>query len=120
MRVFNWSQATSFDVVCRRASARRHFNAVRQFQATLRRAHLRQILAQYPPGREPYQYELARQLGVSQPTICRDLQFLRRPPPPPTIPLLPWPAGLDTGPVVIYDAAQKSEAWPAPEPGQGG
>jgi hypothetical protein len=57
---------------------------------------------------------IARRLVEPVLQFCRDLKFLRRPPPSPTIPFSSWLAGLDTGPVVVYDAEKKSEAWPVP------
>jgi hypothetical protein len=115
MRVYNWSARVDDVSAYKRVSGRNHYNAVRKHQATLRRAHLLEILLQYSLGREPYQRGLACQLGVSQVTISRDLRVIRRPPPAPTTPLPPLPTA---GGVVVYNADKKSEAWPVTEPQQ--
>jgi hypothetical protein len=73
-----WHQPTDFETVKRRAAGRGRWNRLRQLRADLRRAQLAHLMAQVPPEVRIPQAELARQLGVSTATICRDLQRLTR------------------------------------------
>jgi DNA-binding NarL/FixJ family response regulator len=67
-----WSQPTSWAEVKRRAVGRYKYNAVRQVRAALRRRNVLQLL-----GERGWTYgsqaAIARQLGVSEATISRDL-----------------------------------------------
>jgi DNA-binding NarL/FixJ family response regulator len=61
------------DEMARRASGRKHVNAVRQCRATLRRLAVARLLLQgYARG------TIAAKLGVHASTISRDLQRLMR------------------------------------------
>lgn len=65
----------------RRAGGRRRYNSHRREMASLRRAKVAQLLREFGVGRG-VQAAIARRLGVSQATICRDVQALIRPPNP--------------------------------------
>lgn len=68
----NWSDRESFDAVCRRASGRRHYNAMRKFQATYRRIQVTNLLSKW--GFEyGVQARIAQELNVSEATISRDI-----------------------------------------------
>ena len=75
MRKTAWSARTSWDTVCKRAAGRRHYNSVRALRATMRR---RQVLTLLAAGGWTYgsQAQIARQLGVSEATISRDLAVM--------------------------------------------
>ena len=64
-----WSEPTSHEDMVRRAGGRRHYNAVRQFNAVRRRAQLLDVLERCDWS----QARAARLLGVSPATISRDL-----------------------------------------------
>ena len=73
----NWSDSTTFDEVCRRASGRRHYNSVRQFRALMRRREVLELMANLgDPLAWGSRARIARQLGVSRSTICRDFQYI--------------------------------------------
>jgi hypothetical protein len=85
----NWSALVSADEAARRAAGRRHYNAWRRAIALIRRTELAWLLhvqgglartkKGWPDrrlGALGNQAALARQLGVSRSTICRDLQKL--------------------------------------------
>ena len=75
----NWSNPISWQTVYRRASGRRHYNALRQFQAVIRRHTLLELLASGRYGRlgdHGVQTRLATVLGVHRATVCRDIQAL--------------------------------------------
>ncbi len=70
----NWSAATGTQEACKRAGGRRHFNAVRQFRALHRRMKIVESLrVQGSFAERGVQARLARQLGVSEATISRDI-----------------------------------------------
>src|SRR5262249_4017841 len=71
----NWSKPTAWSDVCRRASGRRRFNAQRQRDARKRRDEVARLLAEWGTGRGG-QARIARELKVSEATICRDLWAL--------------------------------------------
>jgi hypothetical protein len=74
-----WSQRIDTGAAYRRASGRRHYNAVRRFIQALRRAELAERLAcKDALFRRGLQTELARELGVSRATVCRDMAYLLR------------------------------------------
>ena len=74
-----WSELTSRDEVCRRAAGRRHYNSVRRFQAAIRRREVARLLCvQGGLTERGTQANLARQLGVSRSTVCRDIAWLLR------------------------------------------
>ncbi|HTU88475.1 MAG TPA: HTH domain-containing protein [Gemmataceae bacterium] len=65
--------------IYRRAGARRHYNLVRHLKQTLRRKEVMRLLScQGALFRRGIQTELARELGVSRSTICRDIAYLLR------------------------------------------
>lgn len=74
----NWSAKTDFDVVCKRAAGRRHYNAKRRAEA--RKRYLQVVEAVIPSGgrKRGTQAQLARVLGVHRSTICRDVAKWRR------------------------------------------
>jgi hypothetical protein len=84
-----WSEPVTAGEAARRAGGRRHYNAWRKTLAALRRSELVQLLiAQGGLARRKDGWPdcrigalgngaaLARQLGVSRSTVCRDLQKL--------------------------------------------
>jgi hypothetical protein len=74
-----WSQTMDTGAAYRRAGGRRHYNAVRRFRREWRRAEVVRLLScKGALFRRGLQTELARELGVSRSTICRDLAYLLR------------------------------------------
>ena len=74
-----WSQTIDTSAAYRRASGRRHYNAVRSFQRERRRAEVARLLTcKGALFRRGLQTELAHELNVSRSTICRDLAYLLR------------------------------------------
>ncbi len=74
-----WSDKTDWETVCRRASWRRHYNSVRWFRAHYRRSEVARLLnVQGSLFDRGTQARLARLLGVSRSTICRDVAYLLR------------------------------------------
>ena len=74
-----WSASTDWETVCRRASWRRYYNSVRRVRALYRRNEVARLLtAQGALFDHGTQARLARQLGVSRSTICRDVAALLR------------------------------------------
>lgn len=71
------SEAQSWDEVCRRASARRHFNSVRKLRAEIRRFEIADYVRRHglPYGAQKLP---AVQFKVSRATICKDLREIRR------------------------------------------
>jgi hypothetical protein len=68
-----WSAPTSWDEVVRRAAGRRKYHALRRFQRALRRQQVAELLTRY--GLRPgVRARIARELGVSQATISRDVK----------------------------------------------
>jgi hypothetical protein len=72
VRKVAWSAPTSWDEVCKRAAGRAKYNAVRRFQAELRRGEVLQLLHAWG-WRHGVQARIARALRVSESTISRDL-----------------------------------------------
>ena len=76
----DWSRNTRWDEVCRRASGRRRYNAVRRLHAELRRNAI--IKRAWELGtwlrERGFQAALARQFGVNRSTISRDVKQLER------------------------------------------
>jgi hypothetical protein len=72
-----WSVQTHPDVVRRRAAGRRHYHAMMRLRQLERRLKVSKLLIQFPPvhGRQAH---IARLLGVSEPTISRDVHHLRQ------------------------------------------
>lgn len=77
-RTTSWSHPTDWDTVCRRASGRRSYNAIRQIQALVRRRRLVDLLVSQRAMLTAHgvQAKLARTLGVHRSTICRDIAAL--------------------------------------------
>jgi hypothetical protein len=59
----------------RRAAGRRHYNTVRRFRAAWRRCEVARMVLESGIGRG-YQARIARELGVSRATVCRDVAWL--------------------------------------------
>src|SRR5262245_62167360 len=79
----SWSDLTGWDEVCQRAAGRRHYNSVRRFRAIIRRSKVARLLhVQGGLTERGTQANLARQLGVSRSTVCRDIAWLLRQAPP--------------------------------------
>jgi len=73
-----WSNPTSNDEVARRAGGRKHYNAWRRNMAIYRRAKVSRLLSRYPLWERGTVKAIARELGVSPSTICRDIKELLR------------------------------------------
>ncbi len=67
-----WRAMTAWGEVCRRASGRRAYNALRRDRAMLRRRKVVLLLRHYGRG-HGVQARIARELGVSEATISRDI-----------------------------------------------
>jgi hypothetical protein len=76
MRNGAWSESTSDEEMQRRAGGRRLYNGVRQCRAALRRRELMTIVvrSRLKLLEHGTQARLARQLGVSRSTVCRDMK----------------------------------------------
>lgn len=76
----NWSAATTWEEVCRRASGRRYWNSVRRFRAVWRQIEVARLMLLLGPDYGPFQWGLqvriARILEVSEATISRDVAAL--------------------------------------------
>ncbi len=80
--VSTWGDYAPDDVVARRAGGRRRYNAQRRFEATLRRCQVARLSLRWAMAHpDPFQRGkgawIARQLGVSEATISRDLAAIR-------------------------------------------
>jgi hypothetical protein len=71
-----WSAETSATEAARRAGGRRRYNAHRQALALYRRRKLARMLRAKDMLTRGYQARLARKLGVSRSTVCRDVRYL--------------------------------------------
>jgi len=69
----NWSAPTSWETVCRRASARRHLNAVKTFLANERRRQVLELLLTLGGVRRGVQAEIAKRLNVHPSVISKDI-----------------------------------------------
>jgi hypothetical protein len=72
-----WGAPADFRAVCKRAGGRRRYNAERQNQQNWRRNTIICRTAGLPRNTWGLQAALARALGVSRATICRDLKAIR-------------------------------------------
>lgn len=63
----------TFDEVCRRAGGRRRYNIRRQRAAFERRATVARLLVEYGRNKRGTRARIARELGVSEATISRDI-----------------------------------------------
>jgi DNA-binding NarL/FixJ family response regulator len=70
------SPTLSFDQICRRASGRRRYNFQRQLDAMDRRKEVARLLMLYGHRLRGVQFRIARELGVSESTISRDVQHI--------------------------------------------
>jgi len=70
-----WSERTDDETMRRRAAGRRHYNAVRRFRAAWRRREVARLVLEGGAG-WGYQARIARELGVSRATVCRDVAWL--------------------------------------------
>ena len=71
-----WSMPVSPEEAARRAGGRRKYNRVRQAKAFWRRVEISRLMARRGAFEPGYQAELARKLGVSRSTVCRDMKAL--------------------------------------------
>jgi hypothetical protein len=76
MAHIDWSARVPTHEMQRRAGGRRGLNAVRQFRADLRRLEVSRRLRAYGLLRRGAQARIARELGVSEATISRDVAVL--------------------------------------------
>ena len=74
----NWSAPTDFESVCRRAAGRRRYNAKRRAEARERYKIVVEAIMPTNGRKRGSQAQLARALGVSRSTICRDVAKWRR------------------------------------------
>jgi hypothetical protein len=74
----SWSLPTSPDIAARRAGGRRHYNRWRQTLALVRRTEVCRLLDRFPLFERGTVTGIARELGVSPSTICRDIKTLLR------------------------------------------
>jgi hypothetical protein len=72
----DWAAPTDWETVCRRAAGRRHYNAVRGFRRLERPLTVARLLREYAGAGRGLQARIARELGVSPGTICRDVRFV--------------------------------------------
>ncbi len=79
--VSSWGDYAPDDVVHRRAGGRRAYNARRRDEALLRRSEVARLSLHWSRAHSPLQRGkgawIARQLGVSEATISRDLAAIR-------------------------------------------
>jgi hypothetical protein len=73
---FDWSAPVSDEVAAARAAGRRHYNAVRHLQAELRRGQVLELLMEHGFFSRGIQRRIARHLGVSRATICKDVRAI--------------------------------------------
>lgn len=78
MRATDWAIQTDIETVKKRNAGRRHFNAVRKFRASLRRVKVTELALEMQGLFTDWglQTRIARRLGVSRSTICRDFQAI--------------------------------------------
>ncbi len=71
------SPCSEWESICRRAGGRRRYNARRRWAAEMRLFEVARLLNEVEYGRG-YQTRIAKLLGVSRGTICRDIARLKR------------------------------------------
>ena len=71
------SPCSEWDAICRRAGGRRRYNQARQWAAEMRLSQVAKLLNEVPHERG-YQTRIAKRLGVSRSTVCRDMARLKR------------------------------------------
>ncbi|HUW16798.1 MAG TPA: hypothetical protein VMW94_06940 [Actinomycetes bacterium] len=72
----DWSAGTWPHVAHRRAGGRRRYNKLRQDQAAIRRMEVVMLLREFGGWNWGVQKRIAKELGVSEATISRDLRRL--------------------------------------------
>lgn len=75
----SWSAPATSEVVQRRAAGRNQYNSLRRFRRDRRRIEVAKLLCKYGVGRRGVQTRIADELGVSLPTIHRDVHALLEP-----------------------------------------
>src|SRR5262249_18500878 len=70
-----WGSPTTWDEVCRRAAGRRHYHAMRRLWRDLRRRKVVKLLARHGLG-HGVRARVARELGVSEATVSRDVRAI--------------------------------------------
>ncbi len=68
----------TWDEVCRRAGGRRRYNYGRRVRAMLRRKKVGELMNQLGWFTTGIPAQVARLLGVSRSTVCRDLRWIER------------------------------------------
>ena len=71
----NWSRKVPNAVAIARSGGRKKYNAMRQFEASLRQIKVAQMM-NTNGWRKGTQRQIARQLGVSDSTISRDVKVI--------------------------------------------
>lgn len=74
----NWAAPTTLDEASRRAGGRRAYNSWRAAIRDLRRLQVVRLLHRYVLGQWGTVRAIARELGVSPATACRDIKALLR------------------------------------------
>ena len=75
MRATNWSEKTDARTAARRAGGRRRYNLLRQIEASDRLGEVMRLQFHFGIARGS-QTLIAKSLGVSRSTICRDFKKL--------------------------------------------
>jgi hypothetical protein len=75
-----WRQPVDDQAASKRAGGRRHYNRVRQLRAHLRLGRIVRLLVKLKATGTEWgvRSEIARRLGVSRATVCRDMQRITR------------------------------------------
>src|SRR5262249_44872221 len=74
----DWKAPTTWDAVCRRAGGRRHYNRWRRHIRDLGRLEVLRLLDRYSVTARGNVGAIARELGGSPSTVCRDIKALVR------------------------------------------
>jgi len=72
----NWTALTTLDEVRRRAGGRNRYNSLRRDMAAFRRLDVIRLVRRFHGLRRGVQARIARELGISEATVSRDLQAL--------------------------------------------
>lgn len=72
----DWNHPRTWDEVCRRAAARRRWNAVRRVVAEDRRRQVLELVLALGGLQRGTQSRIAAALGVHRSTVCKDLRRL--------------------------------------------
>ena len=76
MGTIDWNHPRTWDEVCRRAAARRRWNAVRRVVAEDRRRQVLELVLALGGLQRGTQSRIAAALGVHRSTVCKDLRRL--------------------------------------------